>query len=86
MERVRWFHSKLFVSILGYQATEQPTRTGDNPTEFCGGSAQLDQKTGVPSRGQRMRLTQKALSCKYTARKASEQAVLAFQVEPSGKV
>ena len=53
------FHSKLFVSILNFQATEQPTRTENNPTDFCGGTAQLDPKTGVPSRGQRVLLTQR---------------------------
>ena len=52
------FHSKLFVSILNFQATEQPTRTEHNPTDFCGGTAQLDPKTGVPSRGQRVILAQ----------------------------
>ena len=51
------FHSKLFVSILNFQATEQPTRTENNPADFCGGTAQLDPKTGVPSRGQRVLLT-----------------------------
>ena len=49
---------KLFVSILNFQATEQPTRTGTNLTDVCGGTAQLDPKTGVPSRGQRVLLTQ----------------------------
>ena len=39
-----------------FQATEQPTRTKNNPTDFCGGIAQLDPKTGVPSRGQRVLL------------------------------
>ena len=57
--RGRSFHSKLFVSILKFQATEQPTRTENNPTDFCGGTAQLDPKTGVPSRGQRVLLTQR---------------------------
>jgi len=67
LERLEWneairgrsFHSKLFVSILNFQATEQPTRTENNPTDFCGGTAQLDPKTGVPSRGQRVLLTQR---------------------------
>ena len=40
------FHAKLFVSILNFQATEQPTRTENSPTDFCGGTAQLDPKTG----------------------------------------
>ena len=31
--RGRSFHSKLFVSILNFQATEQPTRTENNPTD-----------------------------------------------------
>ena len=57
--RGRLFHSKLFVSILNFQATEQPIRTENNPTDFCGGTAQLDPKTGVPSRGQRVLLTQR---------------------------
>ena len=67
LERLEWnepicgrsFHSKLFVSILNFQATEQPTRTEINPTDFCGGTAQLDPKTGVPSRRQRVLLTQR---------------------------
>ena len=67
LERLEWneairgisFHSKLFVSILNFQATEQPTRTLINPTDCCGGTAQLDPKTGVPSRGKRVLLTQK---------------------------
>ena len=57
--RGRSFHSMLFVSILNFQATEQPTRKENNPTDFCGGTAQLDPKTGVPSRGQRVLLTQR---------------------------
>ena len=56
--RGRSFHSKLFASILNFQATEQPTRTEINPTDFSGGTSQLDPKTGVPSRGQRVLLTQ----------------------------
>ena len=67
LERLEWnettrgrsFHSKLFVSILNFQATKQPTRTENKPTEFCGGTAQLDPKTCVPSRGQRVLLTQR---------------------------
>ena len=47
------------LSILNFQATEQPTRTELNPTDFCGGTAKLDPKTGVPSRGQRVLLTQR---------------------------
>ena len=54
--RGRSFHSKLFESILnefpGNRATD-PNRKY-NPTDFCGGTAQLDPKTGVPSRGQRL--------------------------------
>ena len=50
--RGRSFHSKLFVSILKFWATEQPTRTENNPTDVCGGTTQLDPKTEVPSRGQ----------------------------------
>ena len=54
LERLEWnetirrrsFHSKLFVSILNFQATEQPTRTENNPTDLCGGTAQLDPTTG----------------------------------------
>ena len=34
-------------------------RQENNPTDFCGGIAQLDPKTGVPSRGQRMLLTKR---------------------------
>ena len=37
-----------------FLATEQPTRTENNPTDFCGGTAQLDPKTWVPSRGQQV--------------------------------
>ena len=60
-----WNGTRLFVvvrsipSCLYFQATEQPTRTENNPTDFCGGTAQLDPKTGVPSRGQRVLLTQR---------------------------
>ena len=43
----------------GNRATEQPTRTENNPTDFCGGTAQLDPKTGVPSCGERVLLTQR---------------------------
>ena len=43
---------QVFVSILNFQATEQPTRTENNPTDFCGGTTQLDRNTGVPPRGQ----------------------------------
>ena len=46
------------MSILNFQATEQPTRTENNPTDFCGGTTQLDPKTGVPSLGHRVLLTQ----------------------------
>ena len=67
LEQLEWnetirgspFHSKLFVSISNFQATEQPARTENNPTEFCGGTAQPHPKTGVPSRGQRELLTQR---------------------------
>ena len=73
--------------MLNFQQTEQPTRTENNPPDFCGGTAQVDPKTRVPSRGQRVLLTQdNEFSCKYTARQVSEQAVLAIQVAPSGKV
>ena len=71
---------------MNFQATEQPTRTENSPTDFCGGTAHLDPKTGVPSRGQRVLLTQNDFACKYTARQASEQAVLAIQVARSGKI
>ena len=57
--RGRSFHSKLFVSILNFRETEQPNRTGNNPTDFIGETAQLDPKTGVPSRGQRVLLTRR---------------------------
>ena len=57
--RGRSFHSNLYVSILNFQATEQLTRTENNPTDFCGWTAQLDPKTGVPSHGQRVLLTQR---------------------------
>ena len=40
----------------GNRATD-PNR--NNPTDFCGKTAQLDPKTGVPSRGQRVLLTQR---------------------------
>ena len=81
------FHSKLFVSILNFQATEQPTRTENNPTDFCGGTTQLDPKTGVPSRGQRVLLTQRTTFHANIAQgKASEQVVLAIQVALSGKL
>ena len=90
-----WNGTRLFVVVVPFQAvcvhtefqaTEQPTRTETNPTDFCGGTAQLDPKTGVPSRGQRVLLTQNEFSCKYTARQASEQAVRSIQVTPSRKV
>ena len=75
------------MSIPNFEATEQPTRTENNPIDVCGGTTQLDPKAGVPSRGQGVLLTQRMFfSCTYTARKASEQAVLATQVAPSGKV
>ena len=48
-----------FVSNLNFQANEQPTPTKNSPSDFCGGTAQLDSKTGVPSRGQRVLLTQR---------------------------
>ena len=83
--RGRSFHSKLLVSILNFQATEQPTRTGNNAIGFCGGTAQLDPKTGVPSRGQRVLLTQR-ITFHGNIAQASEQAVLAIQVAPSGEV
>ena len=40
-----------------FQATEQPTPTENNSTDFCGRTAQLEPKTVVPSRGQRVLLT-----------------------------
>ena len=94
LERLEWsettrgrsFHSKLFVSILNFQANEQTTRTENNLTDFCGGTVQPDPKTEVPSRGQRVLLTQRMTACKYSARQALEQAVPAIQVAPSGKV
>ena len=57
---------------MNFQATEQQTRTENNPTDFCGGTAQLDPKTGVPSRGQRVLLTQRIFMQIY--RKASLRA------------
>ena len=82
--RGRSFHSKLFVSILSVQATGQPTRTENNPTDFCGGTAQLDPTTRLPSRGRRVLLTQRMnFHAKTSARHASEQAVLAIQIAPS---
>ena len=81
------FHSKPFLSILNFQATEQPTRTEkNNPTDFCGGTAQLDPKTGVPSRGQRVLSTENDFAFQYIAGQASEQAVLAIQGALSGEV
>ena len=70
LERLEWnettpgrsFHSKPFVAILNFQATEPPTRTENSPTDFCGGIAQLDPKTGVRSRGQRVLLAQRTTS------------------------
>ena len=44
--RGRSFHSKQFLSILDFQASEQPTRTEHDPTDICSGTAQLDPKTG----------------------------------------
>ena len=46
-------------SCLYFRVTEQPTRTETNPTDFFGGTLQLDPTTGVPSCGQRVHLTQK---------------------------
>ena len=40
-----------------FQATDWNRKY--NPSDLCGGSAQLDPKTGVPSRGQRVLLTQR---------------------------
>ena len=48
----------LFVET-SYIEHKQPTRTEINLTDFSGGTAQLDPKTGVPSRGQRGLLTQR---------------------------
>ena len=76
----------MFCVYFEIQATELPTRTESNPTDFCGGTALLDHKTGVPSRGQRVLLTENGFARKYSARQAPEQAVLAIQVAPSGKV
>ena len=67
LERLEWnettrgrsFHSRLFASILNFQATEHPTRTESNPTDFWGGTAQLDPKTGGASPEQRALLTQR---------------------------
>ena len=67
LERLEWndttrgrsFHSKLFVSILNFQSTEQWTWTENTPTDFCGGTVQLHPNTGVPSRGHRVLLTQR---------------------------
>ena len=72
----------LFVSVLNFQATEQPTRTKKSP--ICGGTAQLDPKTGVPSRGQRVLLTQRT-TLHANIRLASEQAVLANPRRAFGK-
>ena len=33
-----------------FQATEKPTRTENNPSDFCGGTSQLDAETGLPCR------------------------------------
>ena len=72
---------------MNFQATEQPTRTENNPTGFCGGPAQLDPKTGVPARGKRVLLTQRMnFHASILQGKASEQAVRAIQVTPSGKL
>ena len=69
-----------------FQATEQPTRKENNSTDFRGGTAQLAPKTGVPSRAASALDTENDFACKYSARQAAEQAVLAIQVAPSGKV
>ena len=62
---------KVFCVYFEFQGAGQPTRTENNPTDFCGGTAQLNLKTGVPSRGQRVLLTQNEFSRKYSARQAS---------------
>ena len=43
LTRGRSFHSKPFVSILNFQTTEQPTRTENDPNDFCGGTANIPQ-------------------------------------------
>ena len=73
-----------FVSNLNFQANEQPTPTKNSPTDFCGGTAQLDSKTGVPSRGQRVLLTQRTTLHANRAQ-GKRQSRLAIQVEPSGE-
>ena len=77
-----------FVSILNFQATEQPTRTENNPTDFCGGTAQLDPTAGVGAVTWATSAldTENGFSCKYSAKQASEQAVLAIPAAPSGKL
>ena len=75
------------MSILNFQATEQPTRTEYNPTDFCGGTAQLDQKDrGAVTWAANALDTENDFACKHAARQAPEQAVRAIQVAPSGKV
>ena len=67
-----------------FQATEQPTRTENSPTDVCGGTAPLDPKTGLPSRGQRVLLTQ--IITLHANIPQGKPAVRAIQVAPSGQV
>ena len=55
---------------MNIQATEQPTRTCINPTDFCGGTAEIDPKAGVPPRAASALDTENEFSCTYTARQA----------------
>ena len=53
----------LLCSLYGMRAYHQhelpKVTSGDYPTDVCGGTAQLNTKTGVPSRGQGVVLTQR---------------------------
>ena len=78
---------KLFASILNFQATEQPTRTKNNPTCLLRRDrAARPEDRGAVTWAASALDTDNDFSCKYSARQDPEQAVLAIQVAPSGKL
>ena len=76
------FHSNLFVSDVKPVNSGQPTPTDNSSTVFFwGGAGQLGPRAGLPSRGQRVLLTQEnSLTRNFTARQASQETVVVLRV------
>ena len=74
------------IAILGNRPEAQAEHK-INPTDFGGGTVQVDSRAGVPPGGQRVLLTQRIASHANTGQGMPQtQAVLAIQVAPPGQI